>query len=219
MFVTFLDASQAFDRLNHWTLFKKLVTRGVKQFIVKIIMYWYRSQLMYIRWGNTLSRGFYVTNGVKQGGVLSPRLFIIYMNDLSVLLNNSMKGGHLYNSLLNHLCYADDLTLITLCSADMQYLLNICDRYAKEHDLIFNSSKTQCMVFKPRGVLFENPCFKLGDDILHYVECAKYLGTYVEINGHASDIKRQLGKLYCNANKLISKFKLCSAEVKGQDHC
>ena len=105
---------------------------------------------------------------------------------------------------------------MSLCSDDMHCLLNICDQYAKEHDLIFNSAKTQCMVFKPRGVLFDNPYLKLSDDILHYVECAKYLGTYIELNGHSRDIKRQICKLYGNANRLISKFKLCSPEVKCQ---
>ena len=49
VFVTFLDASQAFDRLNHWILFKKLVMRGVDPYLVRIIMFWYSSQQMYVR--------------------------------------------------------------------------------------------------------------------------------------------------------------------------
>ena len=177
-------------------------------------MYWYRTQSMFIRWGNSLSVGFHVSNGVKQGGVLSPILFNVYTNDLSVLLNKSHKGGYLYNVLLNHLFYADDLCLITLCSADMQHLLNICEEYAREHDLLFNSSKTQCMVYKPKSLCFSDPCLSLGGVNLIFVECAKYLGTYIELKGNVKDTKRQLCKQYSNANRLLSKFKFCSPEVK-----
>ena len=47
---------------------------------------------MLIRWGNTYSKKFLVTNGVKQGGILSPCLFNVYMNNLSLSLNSSGIG-------------------------------------------------------------------------------------------------------------------------------
>ena len=50
---------------------------------------------------------------VKQGGILSPRLFNIYMNDLSVLLNNSNIGDTIGGILVNHISYADDMCLIS----------------------------------------------------------------------------------------------------------
>ena len=67
---------------------------------------------MFIRLGNSCSTKFRVTNGVKQGGVLSPALFNVYMNNLGVSLNNSGIGGSQGGNLINHLCYADDLCLI-----------------------------------------------------------------------------------------------------------
>ena len=50
---------------------------------------------MSVRWGDTISTQFTVANGVKQGGVISPNLFNVYMDDLSTALNSSGIGGYL----------------------------------------------------------------------------------------------------------------------------
>ena len=80
---------------------------------------------MFVRWGSTVSTHFTVANGVKQGEVISPILFIIYMymDKPSITLNSSGIGGYLGNVFLNHLCYADDLRLISLSSTEMQQLI------------------------------------------------------------------------------------------------
>ena len=75
---------------------------------------------MKIRWGNTLSCSFKVGNGVKQGGILSPVLFNVYMDKLSIALSDTAIGGHIGVQLLNHLCYADDMCLISISSSCMQ---------------------------------------------------------------------------------------------------
>ena len=67
VFVCFLDASKAFDRVNHRTLFKQLGARGVPGYILRILIYWYKNQDMCIRWGDAYSAKFKVTNGVRQG--------------------------------------------------------------------------------------------------------------------------------------------------------
>ena len=72
VFVTFLDASKAFDRIDHWLLFKKLISKDVPLFIIRLLVYWYSHQQMCVRWGNIVSSSFCVSNGVKQGGILSP---------------------------------------------------------------------------------------------------------------------------------------------------
>ena len=53
---------------------------------------WYTHQKMCIRWGNAISPSFTVSNDVKQGGIISPILFNVYMDGLSVLLNSSNIG-------------------------------------------------------------------------------------------------------------------------------
>ena len=93
VFVTFLDASKAYDKIDHWQLFNKLLNIYVPVFIVNILVYWYSRQEMFIRWGNIYSTKFLVTDGVKQGGILSPCLCNVYMNNVSLSLNSSGIGG------------------------------------------------------------------------------------------------------------------------------
>jgi hypothetical protein len=95
VYVCFLDASKAFDKVNHWTLFMKLLDRKMPLIIVRLLLVWYRSQNFIIQWGNNLSDPFKVCNGVRQGGILSPFLFNLYIDKLSTLLSNLPIGCNL----------------------------------------------------------------------------------------------------------------------------
>ena len=116
---------------------------------------------MFIRWGNSCSNKFYVTNGVKQSGILSPALFNVYMNNLSLTLNQSGIGGFLGDSLINHICYVDDLCLIALSSSGMQHLLDLCSVYATNHQLSYNATKSFSLCFKPNRIKIKPPDFVL----------------------------------------------------------
>ena len=80
IFVTFLDACKAFDEIYFWLLLQKLITKDFPVFIIKILAYWYCYQEMHVRWGSTFTSSFHVSNGVKQGGILSPMLFNVHMD-------------------------------------------------------------------------------------------------------------------------------------------
>ena len=72
---------------------------------------------MFARWGDTCSVSFFVTNGVKQGGIILPMLFNLYLYDLILTLNCSDIGGYIGTSLIDH--YADNLCLIRLIFSGM----------------------------------------------------------------------------------------------------
>ena len=99
-------ASKAFDRVNHTTLFKQLGARGIPGYILRILSYWYKNQDMCIRWGDAYSAKFKVTNGVRQGGILSPYLFNVYVDELSEEVNKCNVGCNLNGLLINHIMYA-----------------------------------------------------------------------------------------------------------------
>ena len=86
-------------------------------------MYWYRTQTMYVQWDSCDSSAFKVTNGARQGGILSPKLFIVYMDDLSDQLNNSNIGGNFGSGhLVNHISYADDMCFYSWYAEIIEYL-------------------------------------------------------------------------------------------------
>ena len=65
VYCAFLDALKAFDRVNHYMLFKKLIERNMPTCFVRILYYWYSKQNMKVKWGNCLSSPFSVSNGVR----------------------------------------------------------------------------------------------------------------------------------------------------------
>ncbi len=112
----FIDASKAFDRINHEKLFLKLSARVVPKYILRILVFWYAHQTMQVKWGNVVSAPFLVTNGVRQGGILCPILFSVYMDDLLKQLNECNTDCLVGNSVISHLLYPDDLTILLDCS-------------------------------------------------------------------------------------------------------
>ena len=89
----------------------------------------------------------------------------------------------------------------------MQQLLNICDTYAKEYDLLYNGSKSYSYVLNPKVLyLINRPVFTLNHLIIPTVNQSKYLGIIISENNCAPDLKRQMCKLYANVNMIIRKF-------------
>ena len=86
-----LDATKAFDRIDYCKLFRILLERNVNPLICRLLLNMYTNQKLRVKWANEFSSEFSVSNGVKQGGVISPLLFCVYMDGLiSELLASSV---------------------------------------------------------------------------------------------------------------------------------
>ena len=179
MFMRFIDASKAFDRLKHSTLFRKLIDRRVPNYIVRIMMYWYANQTMCVRWSGIVSQGFHVTNGVRQGGILSPYLFNVYLDDLSIALSACRTGCCVGNSLINHLMYADDLVIFSPSSIGLRALITVCEEYAVSHDMLFNHKKSVILICRSKYMKNVYPVFTLNGKIIDESDTVRYLGHII----------------------------------------
>ena len=215
----FLDASNAFDRVKHSVLFSKLVRRGVPGYIVRLLCYWYDRQAVCVRWGNSLSDPFHVNNGVRQGGILSPYLFNVYifMDDLSQSLNCCKTGCLSGEIIINHLMYADDLVLLSPSATGLRELLRTCVKYSKEHAIIYNSKKSSVLICKNRVTMHvPSPSFAVNDTVIGEVAKVKYLGHVIANDmTDDADMMRQRRQLYALGNVLSRRFHMCSIEVKN----
>lgn len=216
VYVCFMDASKAFDRVNHTLLFRKMLERNMPNAIVRILHVWYACQQFYVKWGSEVSSFFLVTNGVRQGGILSPVLFNLYVNELSENLCSKAIGCHFNSVCYNHLMYADDTVLLAPSPKALQTLIDECISFADSHDLIFNKKKTKFMCIKPvtKKHLYV-PKFYLRENVIQSVQQEEYLGYILNDDMRDDDhIIKEMRNVYARGNMLIRNFKHCTENVK-----
>ena len=143
----FLDASKVFDRVSHNTLFSILEKRDVPPILLCFLWSWYKDQSCTVKWNSYVSDPFDVTNGVRQGGVLSPVLFTVYLDELLQRLSALAIGCHVGHHYVGSLCYADDIALLAPSPSGLRILLRECELFATDHNLIFIATKTQLIYF------------------------------------------------------------------------
>ena len=93
--MTLLDCSKAFDMVKYNILFTKLLDKGLPAVVVRAIIVVYEKQFAWVRWGRARSEMFPIVNGTRQGSVLSPALFSIYMDEILLNLRNLRVGCYI----------------------------------------------------------------------------------------------------------------------------
>ena len=176
--VTFLDCSKAFDTISHYGIFIRLMERGVPLCFLKLIMYWYLNMKSRCRWGNAFSEYFDVLTGTKQGGVLSPCLFTIYVDELIARLRKKGIGCYLISLFIACIMYADDLCLIAPTRGAMQQMLSVCEQFCAEFCLSFNAKKSRVLSFGKKSRTPLSPLVLNGENITAINEW-KYLGCTI----------------------------------------
>ena len=137
-----IDMSKAFDKINKYALFIKLMNRKCPIEFINLLDCWYSKSITCVRWNNVLSRYVTLSAGIRQGGVLSPMLFAVYVNDVLVKLHKSSLGCFIKSIPFNAFMYADDLLLLSISVCDMQRMVDICKTELDWLDMRINVSKT-----------------------------------------------------------------------------
>jgi hypothetical protein len=183
LYMCSLDAEKCFDRIWHDGLFFKLMDVMPNphwSFLYKM----YSQSKSKVRWNGSMSEQFDVTRGTRQGSILSPTLFNIFIDELLENLyqiNTGVQiGSHKYNSV----AYADDISLFTLTATGLQDMINCCTRYAEEWRLSFGVKKSKCMIIG-KQILSEDPKFYLGSNVMCNVNNLDILGITFNKSGTA----------------------------------
>ena len=164
-------------------------------------------QTCWVKLGGKKSSVFCVTNGTRQGSVLSPLLFSIYLDDLLLKLRTLQLGCSIGGCWYGACGYADDLILLAPNRQVLQKMLNVCQSYAAENNLVFSTdpvpalSKTKCIYFCGRQgkVRYPDPVQLAGQE-LPWVEKADHLGhTLHQLSNMEKDCRRARAKskVYC----------------------
>ncbi len=82
-----------------------------------------------------MSGQFVVVNGVKQGWVLSPLLFAVYIDGLLIRLEETGVGCHMGIRFIGTLAFEDDLNLLSPTLSGLKILIDVYEKYAKEFNI------------------------------------------------------------------------------------
>ena len=205
-----IDLNKAFDKVNHSSLFMKLMKRRIPLELLELLENWLSESYAYVKWGESWSYIFRISFGVRQGSVLSPVLFSVYIDDIGQLHNN-LTGAFV-------VLYADDILLLAPSVTALQKLLRACEQELDSIDMSLNAKKSCCMRI---GVRHDKPCSKIttmdGRELV-WADEIRYLGVFiVRATKFKCSVDQAKRSFYRAANSIFARVgRLASEEVMVQ---
>ena len=173
-----LDAEKAFDKVWRDGLFYKLYFKIIPTYWILLKKYYDLSQGTILLPNLCFSDLFGIDCGVKQGGIISPFLFNIFIDDLISECSDSNLGALYFDINTSIIVYADDILLISPLDTHLQLLLDICSQYSIKWRIKFNPHKSNIISFG--DYYYPEKNFLLSNQQLLHSKSIRYLG--IEIN-------------------------------------
>ena len=191
VYCCFLDSAKAFDVVWHIGLFVKLYELGIKGKMWRVIIEAYTGMTSTVLHEGVLSRWFPVKQSVRQGGVLSPRLYLLQINDLLVELRNSGYGAYVGNIYCGSPTQADDIALISLTPVGLQAMMDISYQYGSRWRSTYNSTKSKVIVYGEskwkKQIQQKQRKWFLGHEIVHEYSSVKHVGILLNSTGSINE--------------------------------
>ena len=203
LYMVFVDFTKAFDTVHRETLWKILRKIGCPDLFVDLIASLHKDMKASVSLKGELSKPFDVQNGVKQGCVLAPTLFSLFLSkvldcafagcDKGVTIQSRLRAN-LFNAnqfksttrtkpiLVRELMFADDTAFVAHSHEDMQEIVTRFAGAAKAFGLQVNIKKTEMMFQPSPGTDDHHQCIQISGEDLVTVKEFKYLGSTATYN-------------------------------------
>ena len=211
VYANFVDFSKAFDNIKHFLLINKLIEKEVPGDLTKLIECYLYNQSARVKWNHTYGDYKPIKLGVRQGGILSPFLFKLYIDVIIDKLSKLDHGCKFGLSKINILAYADDMVIMASSRYGLNCLYLEFLKLINEHNLKININKSKIMIFTNNRKYISETKLKLGDDDFEVVPYFNYLGHFISFNLDDSiDVKQKLNSFYIKFNSTFRNFRdLC----------
>ena len=221
VFAALLDYRKAFDYVSHVKMFKNLFDRGISVIYLRLLMYIYLFQRCYVRWQDSRSYSFGVTNGTRQGSIFSPRGgFNTYLDPMLKTLRKSGYGCTIGMHFFGVLAYADDVLILATSVQGLQKMVDLCQKHAVENNLLFSTdkdplkSKTMCIAFNCHSKE-QLSNVVLDNNVLPWVTKAKHIGNYLHEDGSTCyDLNIKRGIFIQTALEINQEFSSLPANIR-----
>ena len=208
VYMMMLDASKAFDRVDHIKLFKILSKKGVCPALLKLLFNMYSQQTMSVRWNKVVSQPFKAGNGVKQGGVLSPILFTLYLDVFMDMLKSSGFSCYIGNVFVGALAYADDIVLLAPSRFALSRLLKQCSLSSKLYQFDFNATKSHNYEIHHDEIYFMNKIIQSQTNCRHLGSTVGSKQSEKRVITATADFNIKTNVLLSTSRNVNSKMKL-----------
>ena len=175
-FVAFIDFSKAYDSIPRDKLWTKLKEMGLCGRLYNALISLYKSVRSCVRINGVSTDFFDVKCGLKQGCLLSPLLFNLYIEDLIRDMKLLNIGIEIEGEKICILLYADDVILIANTEEDLQSLLNCLNEWSARNGLKIYKDKSKIVHFRRLSVQRSVFNFSCGELRLDLIQQYKYLG-------------------------------------------
>ena len=145
-------------------------------------MYVYMEQSAVVKWGNSVSEPFSLSNGTRQGSVISPTLWCLYCEDLIADIRHLGLGCRINDIFVGITIYADDVILLAPSRTALQEMLKVTERFAADKNIVFSThdvpakSKSKCLWLTGKVNSRYLPPLQLNGKPLPWVRSATHLG-------------------------------------------
>jgi hypothetical protein len=182
-FCAFIDVQKAYDRVWRDGLWKRLWDSGIRGKMWRVIQNMYSEVTSCVMVDGEKTEWFDTSMGVRQGCVLSPVLYSIFINGFAKeLLKRGLGGVDVGLEKLRMLLFADDIVLFADGVDELNDMLKVLEEYSRSWRFEINVDKSKVMVCggEKRKV---TEVFVFGDKQMESVEEFKYVGVVVSRNG------------------------------------